>query len=464
MIEKADLVVIGSGPSGYVAAIRAAQLGKKVAIVEAKEIGGVCLNVGCIPSKALISVGHRYQESINSNFMGIDNLETKLNFKQFQKWKNKTVINTLTSGVEMLLKKNGVTIIRGHAKFESKNKLKIIKRNNETLYITFNNAIIATGSRPIEIPGFEFSKRILDSTGALNLSELPTSISIIGAGYIGCELASAYANLGVEVTLIESLNRILSNFEEDISNIVEKSLIDKGVKIITSATAKHTKENEEMVQTVINTAEGEVLNIADYLIVTVGRKPNTDNLNLGKIGVDLDEKGFIIVNSKYQSSLSHVYAIGDVIHGLALAHKATYDAKVAAEVITGKDVVRDYRCIPSICFTDPEISMVGVNEKEAKEKNLKVETSEFPIQANGRAITLNETSGFVRLVYLQDSKELVGAQIVGVNASEIIGELTMAIENYLTIEDISLIIHGHPTLSETIMDAAELGKGLPIHL
>lgn len=464
MIEKADLVVIGSGPGGYVAAIRAAQLGKKVAIVEAKEIGGVCLNVGCIPSKALISVGHRYQESINSNFMGIDNLETKLNFKQFQKWKNKTVINTLTSGVEMLLKKNGVTIIRGHAKFESKNKLKIIKRNNETLYITFNNAIIATGSRPIEIPGFEFSKRILDSTGALNLSELPTSISIIGAGYIGCELASAYANLGVEVTLIESLNRILSNFEEDISNIVEKSLIDKGVKIITSATAKHTKENEEMVQTVINTAEGEVLNIADYLIVTVGRKPNTDNLNLGKIGVDLDEKGFIIVNSKYQSSLSHVYAIGDVIHGLALAHKATYDAKVVAEVITGKDVVRDYRCIPSICFTDPEISMVGVNEKEAKEKNLKVETSEFPIQANGRAITLNETSGFVRLVYLQDSKELVGAQIVGVNASEIIGELTMAIENYLTIEDISLIIHGHPTLSETIMDAAELGKGLPIHL
>ncbi|QZN88163.1 dihydrolipoyl dehydrogenase [Vagococcus lutrae] len=464
MIEKADLVVIGSGPGGYVAAIRAAQLGKKVAIVEAKEIGGVCLNVGCIPSKALISVGHRYQESINSNFMGIDNLETKLNFEQFQKWKNKTVINTLTSGVEMLLKKNGVTIIRGHAKFESKNKLKIIKRNNETLYITFNSAIIATGSRPIEIPGFEFSKRILDSTGALNLSELPTSISIIGAGYIGCELASAYANLGVEVTLIESLNRILSNFEEDISNIVEKSLIDKGVKIITSATAKHTKENEEMVQTVINTAEGEVLNIADYLIVTVGRKPNTDTLNLGKIGVDLDEKGFIIVNSKYQSSLSHVYAIGDVIHGLALAHKATYDAKVAAEVITGKDVVRDYRCIPSICFTDPEISMVGVNQKEAKEKNLKVETSEFPIQANGRAITLNETSGFVRLVYLQDSKELVGAQIVGVNASEIIGELTMAIENYLTIEDISLIIHGHPTLSETIMDAAELGKGLPIHL
>ena len=463
MTEKTDVVVIGAGPGGYVAAIRAAQLGKKVTIIEAENIGGVCLNVGCIPSKALISAGHRYQESLDSTFMGIGNKETTLDFKQLQKWKDQTVVNTLTSGIEMLLKKNKVTIVRGFAEFESKNMLKITNKDKKISQLTFNDAIVATGSRPIEIPGFEFSKRIIDSTGGLNLAELPEKLSIIGGGYIGCELAGAYANLGVKVTLIEGAGRILPNFESDISKIVSDSLVKKGVQIITSAKAKKSEESATSVTTTIETAKGDSVDHADYLMVTVGRRPNTEKLNLEKIGVKLEKNGLIQVNNKYQSSVSNVYAIGDVVTGLALAHKASYDAKIAAGVIAGENIIKDYRCIPSICFTDPEVSMVGLSEQEAKAEKLNVSVSQFPLQANGRAITLNQTSGFVRLVYLSDTKELVGAQIVGANASDLITELTMAIENYLTLEDISLIIHGHPTLSEAVMDTAEIGMGLPIH-
>lgn len=463
MTEKTDVVVIGAGPGGYVAAIRAAQLGKKVTIIESENIGGVCLNVGCIPSKALISAGHRYQESLTSSFMGIKNDTTTLDFTQLQQWKNQTVVKTLTTGIEMLLKKNKVTIIRGFAEFESKNTLSIINNKQVVSKLNFSQAIIATGSRPIEIPGFEFSERILDSTGGLNLDELPNKLSIIGGGYIGCELAGAYANLGVEVTLIEGAERILPNFEKDISQLITDSLAKKGVKIVTSAKAKKSEETSNQVITTIETLTGEVVDKSDYLMVTVGRRPNTEKMNLEEIGIKIEKNGLIQVNNKYQTTLNNVYAIGDVVSGLALAHKASYDAKIAAGVIAGEDIVKDYRCIPSICFTDPEVSMVGLTENEAKAEKLDVAVSQFPLQANGRAITLNQTSGFVRLVYLKDTKELVGAQIVGANASDLITELTMAIENYLTLEDISLIIHGHPTLSESIMDTAEIGLGLPIH-
>lgn len=461
MTEKTDVVVIGSGPGGYVAAIRAAQLGKKVTIIEVGNIGGVCLNVGCIPSKALISAGHRYQESLDSSFMGIINQETKVDFKQLQKWKDQTVVKTLTSGIEMLLKKNKVTIVKGFAEFTGKNTIRIAEKNQE---ISFKDAIIATGSRPIEIPGFEFSNRILDSTGGLNLTELPEKLSIIGGGYIGCELAGAYANLGVKVTLIEGADRILPNFEADISKLVSDSLVKKGVQIITSAKAKKSEETSSEVITTIETKKGDVVDKSDYLMVTVGRRANTDRLNLEKIEIKLEKNGLIQINEKYQSSIPNIYAIGDVVTGLALAHKASYDAKIAAGVIAGEDIVKDYRCIPSICFTDPEVSMVGITVQEAKDKKMEVGVSQFPLQANGRAITLNQTEGFVRLVYLKSTKELVGAQIVGANASDLVTELTMAIENYLTLEDISLIVHGHPTLSEAVMDASEIGIGLPIHL
>lgn len=461
MTEKTDVVVIGSGPGGYVAAIRAAQLGKKVTIIEVGNIGGVCLNVGCIPSKALISAGHRYQESLDSSFMGIINQETKVDFKQLQKWKDQTVVKTLTSGIEMLLKKNKVTIVKGFAEFTGKNTIRIAEKNQE---ISFKDAIIATGSRPIEIPGFEFSNRILDSTGGLNLTELPEKLSIIGGGYIGCELAGAYANLGVKVTLIEGADRILPNFEADISKLVSDSLVKKGIQIITSAKAKKSEETSSEVITTIETKKGDVVDKSDYLMVTVGRRANTDRLNLEKIGIKLEKNGLIQINEKYQSSIPNIYAIGDVVTGLALAHKASYDAKIAAGVIAGEDIVKDYRCIPSICFTDPEVSMVGITVQEAKDKKMEVGVSQFPLQANGRAITLNQTEGFVRLVYLKSTKELVGAQIVGANASDLVTELTMAIENYLTLEDISLIVHGHPTLSEAVMDASEIGIGLPIHL
>jgi dihydrolipoamide dehydrogenase len=458
-----ETVVIGSGPGGYVAAIRAAQMGQKVAIIEREFIGGVCLNVGCIPSKALINAGHRYQEAKNSSAFGIITKDVEVDFTKTQKWKDEQVVNTLTKGVEMLLKKNKVEIIRGEAFFNDTHQLRVVNGDDAQSY-TFKNAIIATGSRPIEIPGFKFGGRILDSTGALNLPAIPKKLVVIGGGYIGSELAGVYANLGAEVVILEGMASILSAFDADMIKLVENNFKQKNVSIITSAMAKNAVETDKGV-TVTYEANGKEETIdADYVLVTVGRRPNTNDLGLEPAGVKTSDRGLIEVDNQGRTSQKHIFAIGDIVPGPPLAHKASYEAKIAAEAISGQNVEIDYVAIPAVCFTDPELATVGLTEKEAKDRGLTVKVSKFPFGANGRALSLNQTEGFVRLVTDKDTGLVLGGQVAGVGASDLIGEIALAVEARMMIEDLSLTIHAHPTLSETIMDASEVSLGLPIHI
>lgn len=458
-----DTVVVGAGPGGYVAAIRAAQLGQKVAIIEREWIGGVCLNVGCIPSKALISAGHHYQEALDSSVFGITTENVKLDFSKTQEWKDNKVVKTLTSGVEYLLKKNKVEIIRGNAFFNDRETLRVFTEDAAQTY-TFKNAIIATGSRPIEIKGFKFGGRVIDSTGGLNLTEVPKKLVIVGGGVIGTELGGAYANLGAEVTILEGSPQILPTFEKDMVKFVEKSFQEKGVTVVTKAMAKEAIDNEDSVTVKYEANGKEEVIEADYVMVTVGRRPNTDDLGLEVVGVEMTDRGLVKVDNQGRTNVKHIFAIGDIVPGAALAHKASYEAKIAAEAIAGHPSAIDYRAMPGVAFTDPELATIGFTAAEAKDKGMDVKASKFPLSGNGRALSLNQTEGFVRLVTTKEDNVLVGAQVVGVNASEIIAELGLAIEAGMNAEDIALTIHGHPSLSETIMDAAELALGMPIHI
>lgn len=458
-----DTVVIGSGPGGYVAAIRAAQMGQKVAIVERKLIGGTCLNVGCIPSKALISAGHKYQESLDSKAFGITTENVTLDFAKTQEWKQTQVVDRLTGGIEMLLKKNKVEILRGEAFFNDEHTLRVMGEDSAQTY-SFNNAIIATGSRPVEIPGFKFSERVLDSTGALALTEVPKKMVIVGGGYIGSELAGVYANLGAEITILEGLPAILNGFDKDMVKLVEKNFKKHGVNIVTKAMAKEaiTTDNGVTVKYEVNGKEESI--DVDYVLVTVGRRPNTDELGLEQVGVNVSDRGLIEVDNQGRTNIKSVFAIGDVVPGAALAHKASYEAKIAAEAISGKKVAVDYRALPAVAFTDPEIASVGLTESEAKDKGMQVKASKFPLAGNGRALSLDAAEGFVRLITTKEDNVIVGAQVAGINASDVIAELGLAVESGMNAEDIALTIHGHPSLGETVMDAAEAALGMPIHM
>lgn len=462
-VLELDTVVIGAGPGGYVAAIRAAQMGQKVAIIEKENIGGVCLNEGCIPSKALISAGHHYQDALNSEIFGVITKEVCLDFSKTQDWKNKKVVATLTKGVEMLLRKNKVEILRGEAFFVDDHNLRVIQEDSAQSY-SFQHAIIATGSRPIEIKGFKFGKRIINSTGALNLPEVPKKLVVIGGGYIGSELAGAYANLGSEVTILEGSPSILPNFEKDMVKFVVDDYKRKNVVIENNAFAKEGIETEHGV-TVKYEVNGEEKSIVvDYVMVTVGRRPNTDELGLEMAGIEVQENGLIVVDEQGRTNKKNIFAIGDVVPGLALAHKASYEAKVAAEAISGKNVAVDYTAIPAVCFTSPELASVGLTLEEAKAKGYDAKASKFPLGGNGRALSLNATEGFVRLVTTKEDNILIGAQVVGMGASDMIAELALAIEQIISAEDIALTIHSHPSMAETVMDAAELALGMPIHI
>ena len=457
-----DTVVIGAGPGGYVAAIRAAQMGQKVAIIEREYIGGVCLNVGCIPSKALISAGHKYQEALDSEIFGVKTEKVSLDFEQTQNWKNNTVVNKLTSGVEFLLKKNKVEILNGEAFFIDGHNLRVIHGDEAQTY-SFNNAIVATGSRPIEIKGFKFGGRIIDSTGGLNLTEVPKKLVIVGGGVIGAELGGAYANLGSEVTILEGSPQIIPNFEKDMVRLVEKSFKEKDMTVVTNAMAKGAVDNGDSV-TVTYEADGKEQSIeADYVMVTVGRRPNTDELGLEVAGVEMNDRGLVMVDEQGRTNVESIFAIGDIVPGAALAHKASYEAKIAAEVIAGKPVAVDYIGMPAVAFTDPELATVGYTEKQAKEEGLDVKATKFPLGGNGRALSLNQTEGFVRLVTTKEDNVIIGAQVAGINASDIIAELGLAIESGMNAEDIALTIHSHPSLAESVMDTAEMALGLPIH-
>lgn len=459
---ETDTLVIGSGPGGYVAAIRAAQLGQKVTIVEKANLGGVCLNVGCIPSKALIAAGHRYETAKHSDTFGIKAENVTVDFTKVQEWKS-GVVKKLTGGVEGLLKGNKVDIVRGEAYFVDANTLRVMDDNSAQTY-NFKHAIIATGSRPIEIPAFKYSKRVLDSTGALALQEIPQKIVVIGGGYIGTELGGAYANFGTQVTILEGADEILNGFEKQMSSIVKRNLKKKGAEIITKALAKGVEENENGV-VVKYEVQGEEQTVeADYVFVMVGRRPNTDELGLEQVGIEMTDRGIIKTDKQCRTSVSNIFAIGDVIDGPPLAHKASYEGKIASEVIAGHNSEIDYLGIPAVVFSDPELASVGYTEKQAKDEGIEVTAAKFPFAANGRALALDSTDGFLKLVTRKEDGLIIGAQIAGASASDMIAELGLAIEAGMTAEDLAMTIHAHPTLGEITMEAAEVALGSPIHI
>ncbi|KGX85092.1 dihydrolipoyl dehydrogenase [Pontibacillus marinus] len=456
-----DTLVVGAGPGGYVAAIRAAQEGQNVTIVDKGNLGGVCLNVGCIPSKALIQAGHRYEHAQGADDMGIQTENVSIDFSKTQEWKGQ-VVNKLTGGVESLLKGNKVDIVKGEVYFVDKNTVKVMDDKNSQTY-TFNNCIIGTGSRPIELPNFKYSDRVINSTGALNLSEIPEKMVVIGGGYIGTELGTAYANFGTEVTILEGQEDILLGFEKQMRQLVKKKLKKKGVNVVTNAMAQGVEEKEDGV-TVTYEAKGESQTIdADYVLVTVGRKPNTDELGLEQVGIEMSDKGLIQIDKQCRTNIDNIYAIGDIVDGPPLAHKASYEGKIAAEAISGHASEIDYLGIPAVVFSEPELATVGHTEESAKEAGFEVKAAKFPFAANGRALSLNETEGFLKLVTRKEDGVVLGGQIAGANASDMIAEVGLAIESGMTAEDLALTIHAHPSLGEITMEAAEVALGKPIH-
>ena len=461
-MKNIDTLVIGAGPGGYVAAIRATQMKQSVTIVEREFIGGVCSNVGCIPSKVLISVGHRFEQAKHSEDMGVVTQEVKLDWTKVQEFK-KGVFSKLVGCVEGLLKGNKIDIVKGEAYFLDANTVRVIDGDNAQTF-TFKNAILATGSRPVEIPTFKFSKRVINSTDALSLPAVPEKLVVIGGGYIGTELGSAYANLGSQVTIIEGGKDILAGFEKQMTQVVKKGLNLKGVEVVVGASAKGVEEHENGVIVTYEADGAEKTVEANYVLVTVGRQPKTDEMGLEAVGIDFAERGLLKVDKQCRTSVPNIYAIGDIVSGPQLAHKASYEGKVAAEAIAGEKSIVDYLAIPAVCFTDPELATVGYNEEQAKAAGIDVKVARFPFVVNGRSLTLNATEGFMKLIVRKRDGVLIGAQIVGTGASDMIAEMSLAIEAGMTAEDIALTIHAHPTLGEIAMEAAEVIMGRPIHV
>ncbi|WP_062197723.1 dihydrolipoyl dehydrogenase [Massilibacterium senegalense] len=460
---EVDTLVIGAGPGGYVAAIRAAQLGQKVAIVDKGNVGGVCLNVGCIPSKALITASHKYVDATSGVAMGIQAENVTVDFSKVQQWKQ-NIVSQLTGGVEGLLKGNNVEILKGQALFVNEKEVRVLNGYEVNRY-RFEHCIIATGSSPIELRDFPYSKRVIHSTGALMLEEIPKKMVVIGGGYIGIELGTTYANFGTEVTILEGGAQILPGFEKQMSQLVSRRLKKKGnVTIHTKALAKGVEETENGVY-VTAEIKGEEQKIeADYVLVTVGRKPNTDELGLDMANIEVDDRGLIKVDRQCRTSNDRVFAIGDAVSGPSLAHKASYEGKIAAEAISGQKSEVDYVGIPAVVFSEPELATVGYTEAQAKEEGIDYTVAKFPFAANGRALTLNETDGFMKLITRKTDGVVIGAQVAGGHASDIISELSLAVECSVTAADIALTIHAHPTLGEMTMETAEVALGNPIHI
>ncbi len=461
--HQTDVVVIGAGPAGYVCAIRLAQLGKKVIVVEKANVGGVCLNVGCIPSKALIHAGTVFDRTQHAAEMGISIKGAALDMKKLMTWKGE-VVKKLTGGVGQLLKANGCTLLAGEARFTSATTLEV-KTASGTDSIQFKQAVIATGSRPAKIPGFDVDQElVLDSTGGLSQDTVPATMLCVGGGYIGLELGTFYSKVGSKVTVVEASPSLLGIVDPDLVRVVQKNLQKRGVEIMTSTMVKGVKKNAKSVEVTFSSEGGEKKQTFDRVLVTIGRTPNTENLGLDRAGVKIDSKGFIPVNERRQTSVPSIYAIGDVAGQPLLAHKGSKEGMVAAEAIGGLKTVYDVKAMPAVVFTDPEIATVGLTEAEAKAKGLGVTVGVFPYAANGRALSVAEPDGMVKLVSDSKSGTLLGCHIVGAEASNLIAEATLAIEMGAHVEDLALTVHAHPTLPETIMEAAEVALGHPIHI
>jgi len=467
MENNFDLVVIGGGPGGYVCAIRAAQLGLKTACVESRgALGGTCLNVGCIPSKSLLNLSENYHKAKKDfNQQGIEIDGIKLNVKKMMDNKNKS-IQVLTKGVEFLFKKNKVTYFKGKGVLFSKNDIVIYESNNKRTNIKVKNIVIATGSEVASLPGINIDeKNIVSSTGALSFEKVPKKLAVIGGGYIGLEMGSVWSRLGSEVTVIEYLDYITPGMDREISNEFQKILTKQGIKFKMGSKVASVKNNGNLVSIKYNNVKDlkeEILEV-DKVLVSVGRKPYTEGLNLDKIGVKKDNKGRIEVNENLQTTVNNIYAIGDVIKGPMLAHKAEEEGIAVAETLAGQAGHVNYNVIPGVVYTSPEVATVGKTEEQLKEENKLYKVGKFPFLANSRAKVNNETDGFVKILADSKTDRVLGVHIIGPHCGEMIAEMALAMEFGASAEDIARTCHAHPTHTEAIKEAALAVDKRPIH-
>ncbi len=456
---ETEVVVLGSGPGGYSAAFRAADLGKKVTLIERhKTLGGVCLNVGCIPSKALLHVAEVIQESAEMMARGIEFSSPKINPKKLVEWKN-SVVAKLTGGLVMMAKQRGVNVVTGSGEFVGVNET-IVSTAESNISVNFEHAIIAVGSQPIKLPFLPDDPRIVDSTGALELPITKGRMLILGGGIIGLEMATVYHSLGMQINIVEMFDSLMGGFDRDIVNAYQKHVQPQyeNIWLDTKVTKVDAKKNGLYVT--MEDKHGKLSTEKfDFVLSAVGRMPNGGHIGADKAGVNVDERGFIAVDKQMRTNVPHIFAIGDVIGQPMLAHKAAPEGRLAAEVIAGKKHYFDPKTIPSVAYTDPEVAWTGLQEKQAKQQGINYEAAKFPWVASGRAISIDRTEGMTKLIFDKDTHRILGGAIIGPNAGELISEITLAVEMSCDVEDISLTIHPHPTLSESVMLASEIYEG-----
>ena len=464
-MDQFDAIVLGGGPGGYVCAIRLGQLGLKVACIEEEEYGGVCLNWGCIPSKALIANAHFVEKSKHISDAGISVGDVKVDVHKMQDWKG-GVVKKMTSGVRSLLKANTAEIVEGRGRVLDAKTIEVKLKSGETRKLSATKAIvIATGSATIQVPGFEFDgKTVIGAREAVSLRELPKRLIVIGGGVIGLELGMVYQTFGCELTVVELTPSLLPGVDPDCVKIVEKKLTSRGGKVFKNTRAERLEKSANGV-TVVVSAEGKEQKLeADVVLVAVGMKPRSRGIGLEEIGVEIDQRGFVKTNEFCETNIKGVYAIGDVSGQPMLAHKASKEGEVAAEVIAGHHAGKDWVTVPGIIFTDPEIATVGLTEEQAKAQGFTVKVGKFPFAALGRAVAIMETDGFVKVVTDTKSGRILGIHIVGPSATDLISEAVLALETVATAEDMALSIHPHPTLGEALMEAAAASLGHAIHI
>ena len=458
--HEAEVVVLGSGPGGYTAAFRAADLGKKVILIERySTLGGVCLNVGCIPSKALLHTAKVITEAEETALHGVSFGEPKIDLEKIRHWKANDVVGKLTQGLSAMAKQRGVTVLEGVGEFTTSHQIKVTKRDGQTETVGFEHCIIAAGSQSTKFPGVKDDPRIMDSTGALELKDIPKRFLIVGGGIIGLEMGTVYDALGSKVSVVELSDGLIQGCDRDLVRPLQKRMEQRFEKIMLNTKVTSIEPKPDGIHVEFE-SEGKLeTQIYDRVLIAIGRRPNGKAIKAELAGVTVTDQGFIPVDKQMRTNISHIFAIGDIVGQPMLAHKATHEGKVAAEVIAGHRVEFQALTIPSVAYTDPEVAWAGITELEAKQKNIEIEKASFPWAASGRALSNNRSEGTTKLIFDKGTHRLIGAGITGVNAGELIAETVLAIEMGADAHDLGLTIHPHPTLSETVCFAAEVKEG-----